>query len=81
MRIGIHYGPAIVGEALSQAGFDPQVVLALTAEAAVKDALRANTEEAVRRGAFGAPSMFVGDVLFWGNDRLPLLEQHLTRRA
>lgn len=42
-----------------------------------KDALRAATDEAVQRGAFGAPSLFVGDALFWGNDRLPLLEAHL----
>jgi 2-hydroxychromene-2-carboxylate isomerase len=42
-----------------------------------KEQLRATTDEAVRRGAFGAPSMFVGDALFWGNDRIPLLEQFL----
>ena len=39
-------------------------------EQEVKDALRASTEEAVERGAFGAPSLFVGDQLFFGNDRL-----------
>ena len=44
---------------------------------AVKDQLRQNTEEAVKRGAFGAPTFFVGDKMFWGNDRLPLLEAHL----
>jgi 2-hydroxychromene-2-carboxylate isomerase len=44
-----------------------------------KDHLRATTDEAVRRGAFGAPSLFVGDVMFWGNDRLPLLEKHLAQ--
>ena len=43
----------------------------------VKDRLRANTEEAVQRGAFGAPTMWVGDEMFFGNDRLPFLEQHL----
>jgi 2-hydroxychromene-2-carboxylate isomerase len=32
--------------------------------------LKANTEEAVRRGAFGAPTMFVGDQMFFGQDRL-----------
>ncbi len=41
-----------------------------TSEQGVKDALRASTEEAVERGAFGAPSLFVGDQLFFGNDRL-----------
>ncbi len=41
-----------------------------TQEPWVKKALRANTEEAVARGAFGAPSFFVGKALFFGNDRL-----------
>ena len=70
--------PAIVGEALAQTGFDPQVVLALTAETAVKDALKANTEEAVRRGAFGAPTMFVGDQMFFGQDRLDFVREALA---
>ena len=45
-----------------------------------KDQLRATTDEAIKRGAFGAPTMFVGDTMFWGNDRLPLLEAHLAKR-
>lgn len=39
-----------------------------------KDLLRANTDEALRRGAFGAPALLLGEHLFWGNDRLGLLE-------
>jgi 2-hydroxychromene-2-carboxylate isomerase len=35
-----------------------------------KVALRARTEEALARGVFGAPACFVGDELFWGDDRL-----------
>ena len=35
-----------------------------------KDALKQQTEEAMARGLFGAPSFVVGDELFWGNDRL-----------
>jgi len=42
-------------------------------EQSVKDALRANTEEAVARGAFGAPTFFVGDAMVFGNDRLDVL--------
>jgi 2-hydroxychromene-2-carboxylate isomerase len=45
-----------------------------------KDQLRATTDEAIKRGAFGAPTMFVGDAMFWGNDRLPLLEAYLAKR-
>lgn len=36
----------------------------------IKDALKAQTAEAIQRGVFGAPSFTVGDELFWGNDRL-----------
>ncbi|MGN6150375.1 MAG: 2-hydroxychromene-2-carboxylate isomerase [Rhizomicrobium sp.] len=36
----------------------------------IKDALKAQTDEAIKRGIFGAPSFTVGDELFWGNDRL-----------
>ena|SRR5688572_6304123 len=45
----------------------------------IKDRLRANTDDAVRRGAFGAPAFFVGDELFWGNDRLHQVERALQR--
>ncbi len=49
--------------------------------AAAKDALRATTDEAVEKGAFGAPTFAVGDQLFWGNDRIVLLERHLARSS
>jgi 2-hydroxychromene-2-carboxylate isomerase len=70
--------PVVLGEALAQAGFDPSAVLALTADPAVKDALKANTEQAVRRGAFGAPTMFVGDQMFFGQDRLDFVREALA---
>ncbi|OGP59756.1 MAG: 2-hydroxychromene-2-carboxylate isomerase [Deltaproteobacteria bacterium RBG_13_61_14] len=47
---------------------------------AIKDKLRANTEEAVRRGAFGAPTFFVGEEMFWGNDRIEMVERFLQGR-
>lgn len=62
--------PAVAAEVLEREGFDARAVLALAADPAVKEALKANTEEAVRRGAFGAPTMFVGDQMFFGQDRL-----------
>ncbi len=45
-----------------------------------KEAIRANTDECIRRGGFGSPTMFVGDDMYFGNDRLPLVE-HALRRA
>jgi len=44
----------------------------------IKDKLRANTDEAVQRGAFGAPTLFVGDEMFWGQDRLDFVEEALS---
>ncbi len=71
--------PAVLAEVLVAGGFDPQQLLALTAEQAIKDALKANTDEAVKRGVFGAPSLFVGDELFFGQDRLDFVREALTR--
>jgi len=49
---------------------EPQAVLAAALLDENKLRLRASTEEALARGIFGAPTMFVGDEMFWGNDRL-----------
>jgi 2-hydroxychromene-2-carboxylate isomerase len=62
---------------LTQNGFDPNEVLAMTADETVKAALKENTEEAVQRGVFGAPSMFIGDQLFFGQDRLDFVLEAL----
>lgn len=69
---------AVITAALTAAGLEPGPLLAAIEAQETKDHLRATTDEAVKRGAFGAPAMFVGDMLFWGNDRLPLLEAHLA---
>lgn len=72
--------PEAIVAAATAAGFDGAALLAQTQDPAIKDQLRANTEEAVRRGAFGAPTFFVGAQMFWGNDRLVLLEDYLAGR-
>jgi 2-hydroxychromene-2-carboxylate isomerase len=72
---------AVIAAAAAHAGSDADAVVAALGDQATKDRLRATTDEAVRRGAFGAPSLFVGDELFWGNDRLELLEAHLRATA
>ena len=65
--------PAVLGPLLAEAGFDPQALLALTAEQEVKDTLKANTEAAIKRGMFGAPTMFVSDEMFFGLRRSAFL--------
>jgi 2-hydroxychromene-2-carboxylate isomerase len=69
--------PSVLGHVLSQAGFDPAQVFALTQNAEVKAQLMANTEQAIQRGAFGAPSFVVNGELFWGQDRLQFVRQAL----
>jgi 2-hydroxychromene-2-carboxylate isomerase len=72
--------PQAVAAAGAAAGLDGEALVAQAQEQAVKDLLRANTEEAIKRGAFGAPTFFIGEQMFWGNDRLVLLEEHLAGR-
>lgn len=69
--------PATVAAVLQQAGFDPQQVLALTADPEVKERLKTVTQEAVARGVFGAPTFFVGEHMFWGQDRLDFVKEAL----
>jgi 2-hydroxychromene-2-carboxylate isomerase len=59
-------------------GLDANEAIAAISSQPVKDQLRANTDEAIARGAFGAPAIFVGDELFWGNDRLHFVEKALA---
>ena len=47
---------------------------------AVNERLTASARRAFERGAFGVPTFFVGDRMFWGNDRLVLLEHYLSGR-
>jgi 2-hydroxychromene-2-carboxylate isomerase len=47
---------------------------------AVNERVMAGARRAFERGAFGVPTFFVGDRMFWGNDRLVLLEHYLARR-
>jgi 2-hydroxychromene-2-carboxylate isomerase len=62
--------PAVIARCLERAGQRAEPALAAAGSEAVKRALRAHGEEAVRLGIFGAPSFVVGGELFWGNDRL-----------
>jgi 2-hydroxychromene-2-carboxylate isomerase len=71
--------PAVFDDVVRRAGFEPGALRAASAEPAVKERLKAATEEAVARGAFGAPTMFVGDEMFFGQDRLDFVEEALRR--
>jgi len=64
---------------LKAAGFDPQEFMAKAESQEAKDRLKATTEEAVARGVFGAPTTFVGDDMFFGQDRLDFVEEALRK--
>ncbi|CAN5881356.1 2-hydroxychromene-2-carboxylate isomerase [soil metagenome] len=61
---------SVIDELLGELGLDTAGVRAESESPAWMPRLRAQTEEAARRGIFGAPTFVVGDELFWGNDRL-----------
>jgi 2-hydroxychromene-2-carboxylate isomerase len=71
---------AVVAETLGEAGLDPAHILARIGEDGVKQTLKRWTEAAVARGVFGAPTFFVGDEMFFGQDRLDFVEDALRGR-
>ena len=66
-----------VADVLSKANFDPAELLKLANEQATKDRLKDVTTQAVERGVFGAPTFFVGEQMFWGQDRIEQLKAAL----
>ena len=70
--------PDVMGQVLGDAGLDPAELMNRIGEQTVKDQLIANTEEAVNRGVFGAPTFFVGDQMFFGQDRLDFVTEALS---
>ncbi|MEQ9317046.1 MAG: 2-hydroxychromene-2-carboxylate isomerase [Henriciella sp.] len=66
-----------VSKILAEAGFDAEALLAASEDGGAKAQMKANTDDAIARGAFGAPSFFVGDELFFGHDRLDYAREAL----
>jgi len=64
-------------EVLSASGLDAKSILEATQKPEVKQKLISNTEQAVERGLFGAPTMFVNGEMFFGQDRLQFVEAAL----
>jgi 2-hydroxychromene-2-carboxylate isomerase len=65
----------VMRAAVAESKLDAERLLALAQTAEIKDELRANTERSVARGAFGSPTVFVGDEIFFGKDRLRDVEE------
>ncbi|MEX2519001.1 MAG: 2-hydroxychromene-2-carboxylate isomerase [Paracoccaceae bacterium] len=71
--------PKVLGGALKAAGLESKPILAQMTDEGVKAKLKATTEEAVARGAFGAPTFYVGDEMHFGNDRIDWVIAAATR--
>lgn len=70
----------VMRDVVASVGFDVDAFFEHIARQETKGWLRANTEELIERGGFGSPTIFVdGDDMYFGNDRLPLIEAALAR--
>ena len=69
---------SVVAGVLHEAGFDAATVMGELTDPEVKAVLKATTDEAIARGVFGAPSFFVGDRLYFGQDRLEFVRDALA---
>lgn len=72
--------PEIVRQCLSELVDDADKWLQRAQTTEAKDQLRANTDRAIAIGIFGAPSLVVGDELFWGNDRMEAALRWATKQ-
>jgi 2-hydroxychromene-2-carboxylate isomerase len=71
---------AVLARVCARAGVNPGYLFAGLGEQSIKDRLRANTEELIRRGGFGSPTIFVdGTDMYFGNDRLVLVRDAVER--
>ncbi len=71
--------PQVYAEAMTAAGFDGTKMLEQMQDPDIKAKLFANTSAAVERGAFGIPTFYVGEEMFFGKERLAQVEEELSR--
>ncbi len=71
--------PTHVHALLDRAGLDPDAALARAESEELVARLDLDTKEAIERGLFGVPTIFVGDEMFFGNDRFELVRHYLTK--
>jgi 2-hydroxychromene-2-carboxylate isomerase len=71
----------VLSEICTTLGIEPQEFFARIGDQAIKDQLKANTDEVMARGGFGSPTIFIDKTdMYFGNDRLPLVREALARR-
>jgi 2-hydroxychromene-2-carboxylate isomerase len=69
---------AVLRAIVEEVGLDASTFFTAIASPAYKDRIRSNTDECVQRGGFGSPTIFIGDDMYFGNDRLVLVEAALV---
>ncbi len=79
-RLDIGQG-SVLADIVLRLGQDPAEFLSAIDAQPIRQALRANTDEVIARGGFGSPTMFLDGDMFFGNDRLPLIEARLAAAA
>ncbi|EAQ35434.1 DSBA oxidoreductase [Nitrobacter sp. Nb-311A] len=71
----------VLGEICRSLDIDPEKLLTGIGDEGIKNELKANTDEAIARGAFGSPTIFLDKTdMYFGNDRLPLIREALQRK-
>lgn len=73
--------PTVLAEVLEPSGFSVEDIMSMVQSDVVKQKLITETEQAIQRGIFGAPTFFVGDEMYWGQDRLHFVEQALNKAS
>lgn len=73
--------PTVLAEVLKPSGFSVEGIMSMVQSEVVKQKLITETEQAIQRGIFGAPTFFVGDEMYWGQDRLHFVEQALNKAS
>jgi 2-hydroxychromene-2-carboxylate isomerase len=71
--------PRVLADCIAAAGLDAEALIAASQSSETKQRLAAETERAVHRGAFGIPTFFVGDEMFFGKDRLGQVEDEVVK--
>ncbi len=71
---------AVLASLVAELGIDTDSFLARIKDQDIKDKLRANTDELIARGGFGSPTLYINETdMYFGNDRLPLVEATLRK--
>lgn len=71
--------PQVLQQLATQIGLDAKAVASAAADPAILQQVDTETKAAAKRGVFGVPTFFIGDDMYWGNDRLMFVEQALKK--